>query len=181
MLASLPHGDRSDQDSYFIQDEQCVATLGIRWHPKADKFSCKAWTPTTGSSFTKRSILSEVAKLYDPMGWLAPAVVKAKILLQSLRQPRLEWDEEVSKETREAWKEIRQQLPCLDVIRLSRFLLTSPHTRLELHAFSDASELAYSAVVYARSIGPSGITVNLLSAKTRVAPLRQKSLPRLEL
>ncbi|XP_038106134.1 uncharacterized protein LOC119765936 [Culex quinquefasciatus] len=54
--------------------------------------------------------------------------------------------------------------------------------KLQLHGFCDASEAAYAAVIYARTVAEDGtVEINLVVAKTRVAPIQQISLPRLEL
>ena len=54
--------------------------------------------------------------------------------------------------------------------------------KVELHGFSDASHRAYAAVVYMRSLYSDGqIDVRLVSSKSRVAPLKKQSIPRLEL
>jgi len=74
-------------------------------------------------------------------------------------------------------------LPLLEEIRIPRWLTCDiPGSQLEIHGFADASERAYAAVVYLRTRAPTGrIKVRLVSAKTKVAPLKQVSLPRLEL
>jgi hypothetical protein len=55
-------------------------------------------------------------------------------------------------------------------------------TKLDLHGFADASEAAYGACLYIRSVDVLGnITSKLLCSKSRVAPLKRLSLPRLEL
>ena len=193
LLASLPDGHAS-QDAFFIQDESSVATLGVKWNPVADTFTAASHVqpPTT---ITKRSILSQVAKLYDPMGWIAPVVIRAKILLQNLWELKLDWDQDLEavdalEEGRKQlqshlcreWLSFQQQIQLLGQVQVPRFVLSSASPiKLELHVFSDASEKAYGAAVFIRSVCSSSIQVHLMAAKTKVAPLKTQSLPRLEL
>ena len=77
---------------------------------------------------TKRGILSEVAKLYDALGWLSPVIVKAKILLQELWISGHDWDAIVGKKTQADWSELRSQLVLLEMLRLPR-RITQPHKK----------------------------------------------------
>lgn len=82
------------------------------------------------------------------------------------------------------WNTIITELQQSPIIHLSRcfFLLDCKPETVELHAFSDASSKAYAAVVYIRSIYPDGrVLTNLLTSKTKVAPIKKQSIPRLEL
>lgn len=67
----------------FAKDD-VVPTLGLLWNPTQDFFTYKVSTPPRTNKVTKRVILSEVARLYDPLGWLAPVVIIGKILIQKL-------------------------------------------------------------------------------------------------
>ena len=79
------------------------------------------------------------------------------------------------------WTDIKQQLFNIEQVRIPRFA-ANYNGKMELHGFSDASEMAYGAVVYSRSRDENGkIVITLLAAKTRVAPIKQVTLPRLEL
>ncbi|XP_070524591.1 uncharacterized protein [Cardiocondyla obscurior] len=88
------------------------AILGLRWLPELDAFFFKI-DPIPDSVPTKRKIFSETAQLFDPLGWLAPVIVRAKILLQSLWLKKLEWDQPLSQEDQEYWKKFRKELPQL--------------------------------------------------------------------
>ena len=58
------------------------STLGLRWSPQTDQFHFQVQVRSNNGPVTKRAILGEVARLYDPLGWLAPVIVRAKVLLQ---------------------------------------------------------------------------------------------------
>ncbi|KMQ82938.1 gag-pol polyprotein precursor [Lasius niger] len=158
------------------------STLGLQWHPREDAFSFKV-TPMETERVTKRAVLSQTARLFDPLGWLAPVVVKAKVLIQSMWLQQLDWDEPVTSGDEKAWLRIQEELPVLGEMRVPRWLRTGRSDgRVELHGFADASERAYAAAVYAKACSneTDGEPL-LLMAKTKVAPIRQVSLPRLEL
>lgn len=65
--------------------------LGLHWHPINDHFSCTIQAQSI-SEFTKRRVLAETARLFDPLGWLTPVVMRAKIFIQSAWLRKLDWD-----------------------------------------------------------------------------------------
>lgn len=118
-------------------------------------------------------VLSQTAKLFDPLGWLAPVIVRAKITMQALWLQQLQWDDKLSTSDAQAWRRLQSELPLLNRVRIPRWMhLTLPAT-VEIHGFVDASERAYATVTYLRSVDKSGhVQISLLQAKIRVAPLR---------
>ncbi|XP_075148905.1 uncharacterized protein LOC142222579 [Haematobia irritans] len=115
------------------------------------------------------------------MGLLSPVVIQFKILLRELWSHKLSWDEPLPENLTRQWTTFRQDLISIQDFTLPRYILNDV-TKLELHGFSDASIHAYSAAVYCRFVDDTGHThVKLIAAKTRVAPIKQKSLPCLEL
>ena len=105
---------------------------------------------TIQENVTKRQLLSETAK-FDPVGWLSPIVIRFKVLLQKLWVQGIEWDQLVSKELQNEWEQIKDDLPNLAELKLQRCI--SPPRKIanvQLHLFTDASEMAYAAVIYAR-------------------------------
>lgn len=158
--------------------------LGISWSPSDDTFRFHTLLPPTPKRFTKRELCSDVMKIFDPLGWLAPFVIKAKIILQHVWLiPGLDWDDKLPECTIDSWNEYREQFPMCTQLSIPRWLHTEEsNLRTELHGFADASERAYAAVVYMRTISDENeIHVTLMAAKTRLAPLKIVSLPRLEL
>ena len=133
---------------------------------------------------TKRSLLKLVAKIFDPLGLLSPFTITLKILFQELRLDQIGWDQELDGGLRLRIMAIRRQIIHLNAVNILRYYClsdTNPVT-VELHGFSDASKHAYGAVVYFRSVYSDGrVHVVLVAAKTRVAPTKQQSIPRLEL
>ncbi|GBN62633.1 hypothetical protein AVEN_19041-1, partial [Araneus ventricosus] len=169
------------KNSCEIIDAKSIKILGLEWEPALDEFYCNFEISYDGDLPTKRTILSSVSKIFDPLGWLAPFIIGAKILIQSLWTFQISWDDPVPEEINKKWTVFRDQLHHLKSIRIPRRVLLPNATKIELHAFCDASEKAYAAVIYLKSINDSSISVKLLTSKTRVAPLKTVSIPRLEL
>lgn len=171
---------------HYISDEGSEhKTLGLFWNSEKDylHFSVKNDTEKTlQHRITKRLILSSVAQLFDPLGIIGPIVIRAKILLQCLWKHKLDWDEQVPIEVGMQWNRLRDHLGDLVAIRIPRRVICDNCINTQLHCFSDASEAAYGACIYIRSTDHNGKHhVELLCAKSRVAPIKVVTLPRLEL
>ncbi|XP_011859029.1 PREDICTED: uncharacterized protein LOC105556542 [Vollenhovia emeryi] len=156
--------------------------LGIAWSPKEDKLHFR--TPARGNDgrVTKRTILSEIAQLFDPLGLMGSVTTFAKILMQSLWVSKVGWDDVVPMSIQNSWLLFRSQLTGLNYIEIPRLMMSYGVNQARLHGFCDASEKAYGACIYLVS-GDSeqGISSTLMCSKSRVAPLKAVSLPRLEL
>lgn len=177
LLDGIPLEDRETKSLLSFGDiEQSVKTLGIHWSPLDDNFHFQI-NVNNLTEYTKRTMLSNIAKIFDPLGWLSPCTIIAKLMIQKLWIKQQEWDEPISEELRKEWSKLSETLPCLQEIKLPRWIGTLQTIKVELHGFSDASEKAYAAVIYVRSDD----VINVLFAKTKVAPLKRVSLPRLEL
>ncbi|XP_076686123.1 uncharacterized protein LOC143378276 [Andrena cerasifolii] len=176
------HNDVAALARHWDTDTQ-HSVLGIQWLPATDNFQIRLLEGSTSPTTTKRSVLSQAAQIFDPLGWLAPVTVWTKIFIQTLWTLTTDWDEALPVQSEDAWREFLKALPALRQIQIPRCMgLTSTNQSVEVHGFSDASERAYSAVAYLRVHDSSGdIQIHLISAKTKVAPLKKLSLPRLEL
>ncbi|XP_062699493.1 uncharacterized protein LOC134284534 [Aedes albopictus] len=182
VLAGLPPELLGTQSSLKFDPEESIKTLGIRWEPEADLFRFDVSVTIQNKSPTKRTILSTIAQLYDPLGLISPVVVQAKILMQNLWLLALDWDDEVSPDLQRKWAQFCEQLPTLSNFRIERFAFAPGFQTAELHCFADASEVAYGACIYVRSVAADGqVQVSLLASKSKVAPLKPLSIPRLEL
>ncbi|KAA5648841.1 hypothetical protein F3G64_36960, partial [Pseudomonas aeruginosa] len=131
-------------------------------------------------------ILSDIQRLFDPLGWIAPSflAILAKILIQRLWLEPIGWDDEINQSLLHDWLTKREDFEHVKEIGIPRWLNTvsTQMENIEVHGFSDASMKAYAAVAYIRVKREDGsVFTNLLAARTRVAPLRTVSLPRLEL
>lgn len=159
-----------------------IKILGLHWKPDSDTFHFTTM-PFSQNKITKRLVLSEIAQLYDPLGLLSPVLVRAKMFLQELWLAKNNWDEPLSSEMQTRWKTFRHQLQDLDQLSIPRWLrFTKTANSIEIHGFCDASQLAMAAAVYLRVISKQKETsVILVCAKTKVAPLKRLTIPRLEL
>ncbi|CAB0043005.1 unnamed protein product [Trichogramma brassicae] len=159
-----------------------VSVLGILWTPSSDALHYHVPAVSTAEA-TKRGILSAVAKLYDPLGFLSPVIIRAKILLQDLWLLGIDWDAKPSEATTQAWREFQEDIVEAQLIKIPRWLSFISTNRWDLHGFCDASQKAYAAAVYAvvYDTADNPIDCHLLIAKTKVAPMKVLNIPRLEL
>ncbi|XP_078344112.1 uncharacterized protein LOC144629777 [Oculina patagonica] len=158
-------------------------TLGIHWNMESDMLTFKV-VPKT-KPFTRRGILSVTSSIYDPLGMVSPIVLPAKKLLQDLCKQKLGWDEEISDEESQRWQTWLSDLPLLSRVALPRCLKSTDFGRIntvELHHFADASQIAYGTVSYVRLVNEEGqIHCSFLVGKSRLAHVKQMTIPRLEL
>ncbi|KAK9679199.1 Pao retrotransposon peptidase [Popillia japonica] len=156
-------------------------TLGLQWHSASDTLQYRISQFDCIDVITKRSVLPRIAQIFDPLGLLSPIVVRSKLLMQCLWQLQLDWDESIPANIHTLWLNFQQELDILHDIKVPRKILASNYEFLEIHGFSDASERAYGVCVYIRSVTKNHVTSSLLCSKSRVAPLKSTTLPRLEL
>ena len=110
--------------------------------------------------------------MFDPLGWLSPTTFQLKSFLQILWMDKLTWDEILSLNILEQYGRFRLQLKELEKIKLERRVFAAPFSSsLELHVFCDASTTAYAAVVYVPEQMDDRVHTQMLTAKTRVAPI----------
>ncbi|GFV91431.1 DUF1758 domain-containing protein [Trichonephila clavipes] len=104
-----------------------------------------------------------------------------KILLQELWKLNLEWDEPIPEDLNKQCTTFRKELHLIEKMKIPRCVLLPSYIQLEIHAFCDSSVRAYCTAIYLKCIASVSMSVSLLTSKTRVAPLKTQSLPRLEL
>lgn len=165
-----------------LSSDKTLKTLGVFWNSQEDSIVYTAKPLTVSGVITKRMMLSEIAKIYDPLGLLGPITLYAKGLMQKLWQLKLNWDESVPSNIHTTWTQFCEQLKLVNNLSFDRRILTENITSIQLHGFCDASETGYGACIYLRSTNNQGQSqCKLLCAKSRVAPLKTVSIPRLEL
>lgn len=163
-------------------DEGELSVLGLRWSPQEDVFKYKITVPEPHEKVTKRKIVSHSAKLYDPNGYLSPVTVVPKIIIQQVWIAGSAWDAKVDDNIVRNWNKFVADLPQLEKIRIPRWLGTGGNAYIELHAFCDASNDAYACAFYIKTVDEQRtIRANLVMTRTRVAPLKRSTTPRLEL
>lgn len=163
------------------ETQDYVKTLGVYWLSSSDTFHFKV-KEFSSTKITKRIVVSEAAQLFDPLGLVNPVIVVAKTFMQSLWRLKLDWDEALPMELHGRWMHFRRQLVKLNSLSIPRYVTKRRYRSRQLHAFADASEKAYGAVIYMRTVDMNGlIHVELCCSKSRVAPLDSTTIPRLEL
>ena len=156
--------------------------LGLDWFADSDELGFLMSSEMLSNGSTKRDLLSAIARIFDPLGLLSPFVVTMKMLLQRMWLDNLSWDEPLTLELNTTVKAIFKDLPLINNLRIPRFIMSDSPDTLELHVFTDASERAYGACAYVRSVRSDGeCMVRLLIGKSRVAPIKSTTIPRLEL
>ena len=192
--------DNSNQDGSsstgmtLLTNETAEKVLGLVWDHLKDVFTFKfnvellnsekaAEQKIQGKRLTKRMILSQIARIFDPLGFAAAFIVKAKIAMQHLWQKGVDWDEQLPVDEHNRWMELFAQMKELNGVTIER-CLTPPNAfgNPVLCVFSDASIEAFGTCAYSRwPLWDGTFGVTFIAAKSRVAPLKQLTIPRLEL
>nr|XP_049697167.1 uncharacterized protein LOC126054700 [Helicoverpa armigera] len=131
---------------------------------------------------TKRSMLSDISKLFDPLGWLSPLSTKLKLLFQQVWMSSSQWDDKLPDQISKEWLNIKDDMHKINQFKLERWLGTGENNTLELHGFCDSSNKAYACVVYCKTENNGVTKISLVAGKARLAPVNKSiSLPKLEL
>ncbi|XP_071033036.1 uncharacterized protein [Parasteatoda tepidariorum] len=161
-----------------------VPVLGLLWNFKNDTLSCDINDISIDDkSITKRKILSLAHKIFDPIGFTCPVTLIPKLLLQDCWKAQVSWDAELPKDIVQKFNNWRNQISDLKDIEIPRnySCLDLNDAKLTLHVFCDASKLSYATGIFLRAERGNEVTCQLLQARSRVAPLKNVSIPRLEL
>ena len=179
----LGFSDKGNADAPDVSTK----VLGLKWCLERDCFSYEGIVsePPPNLLFTKRTVLSLIARFFDPIGYLSPFIQKAKIIFQNVWRKGLDWDEPLPVNLQEEFHLWTQSIPHLKDWYIERSYFSETlylTTGLELHAFGDASEQGYGACLYLRAPLPDGsFKVTFCMARARVSPIKRITLPRLEL
>lgn len=180
LLETVPEDHREINIIDPDQELKSIKTLGLFWQCSNDIFSFQVNVSPVSSIINKRQILSDASRLFDPLGWLSPVIVNVKIFFQRLWLLDVTWDDELPPATVEEWRKLHTSLKLLEDITIPRWLPTDDN-ETQLHGFCDASESAFGAVIYIRTVIKGEVKVGVVTGKTKVSPIKQLSIPRLEL
>lgn len=177
VLNIIPQNHR--ESPHPLGSDNTIKVLGLEWDPNSDcfRYSIKPVDQTP----TKRNILSQIARIYDVNGYISPVVFTLKHLMQQLWLEKLDWDDTLSSELQVRWNKIISEIPLLIDLKIPRYILGN-YSHLQLVGFTDASKIGMCAAIYLRAVSENGnVSCHLLQSKTKVTPLKQLSIPRLEL
>ncbi|XP_050324492.1 uncharacterized protein LOC126755810 [Bactrocera neohumeralis] len=126
ILQGLPKDHLLNKESLDFEDTSDVKALGIRWKAHTDFFYFKIKPILSPESYTKRAILSDIAKLFDPLGLLAPIIVIAKMIMQHIWLEGTQWDEVVFPTTLDRWHTFMDNHRSINNIKIPRWVHFSP-------------------------------------------------------
>ena len=151
-------------------------TLGLTWDSENDKFCvnisefCKATT--------RREMSSQLASQFDPLGMASPYLLWGKLLLQKVASSGVEWDKTLSVDIQESWKKWLATLSLINDFSIPRNCLPDVEfdfaaAEFQLHGFCDASDSAFSCVIYLQCLVYDKTSVNFIQGKCRLVLKQQ--------
>ena len=186
VLVALPKDDRAKdlKDLDLRHDALPIQrSLGTYWCIELDTLGFHI--ELKHKPLSRRGILSTISSVYDPLGIVSPVILTGKQIWQDLCRQKVAWGDPVSDEITARWERWRIALPLLEKVKLNRCVKPpgfGTPLQTEVHRFSDASESGIGQVSYLRVVNANGdVHVSFLMAKSRVAPIKPISIPRMEL
>ncbi|XP_057709746.1 uncharacterized protein LOC130927761 [Corythoichthys intestinalis] len=156
--------------------------LGVQWCVESDEFQFRIVVKK--NPLTRRGVLSTVASVFDPLGFVSPFILLGKQILQQMCRDKLSWDDPLPDSLRPHWESWLLDLQNLVKVKVQRCYTPSSFKvqHYELHHFSDASVSGYGMCSYLRAVGTAGeVHCSLAMGKSRVPPSKVTTIPRLEL
>ena len=178
VMKEIPYKDRANEGPMKI--------LGLTWIPESDLIALNSLEHGQSHAtltITKMTTLKQISSVYDPLGLFSPVTLQGKIFLQTLWNEKLAWDDPLPEKEKMKWLKIDTDLREISDCHIPRYigLPDSEKRSSQLLVFCDASKNAYAATVYLRQQTDSRCMSNLIFSKTRLAPKKEISIPRLEL
>ena len=192
VLGMLGEEDAKKSLQIATDTQMSERVLGMTWEPTEDVFLFSIDLHESLIDYiqgsrrpTKRATLRCIMSFFDPLGLLSPYLIHGKIIMQDLWRAGTDWDEEIGDDLFSKWCEWTKLLSKLNCVKVPRCYFG--HVRpedlsdLQLHVFTDASEQAYGCAAYLRSVSEGKVRCTLVMARSKVAPLKAMSIPRMEL
>ncbi|MBM6549248.1 DUF1759 domain-containing protein, partial [Streptococcus dysgalactiae subsp. equisimilis] len=182
VISHIDSKDRLHPIEELHSSDSCQRALGVKWHTDRDVLKFDYIDPLT--RLTRRALLRYVASIYDPLGFISPILLPGKLMLQDLCRRNIGWDVELGDGMLSEYLSWVNALQLVQSLEVERCLIRPeyPNKEFELHLFSDASERGYDVVAYLRQVLCNHTSnYRFLMGKSRVAPLKFLTIPRLEL
>ncbi|KAI3376733.1 hypothetical protein L3Q82_000003 [Scortum barcoo] len=186
VLASLPREECAEtvrHQDLALSEPLIERALGVKWCISSDQFLFRV--VVNERPLSRRGVLSTVASIYDPLGFVAPFILVGKQILQQMCREKTGWDEPLSDDLLSQWESWLLDLQTLADVKIQRCYLPTTFGQVqshELHNFSDASVTGYGECTYLRAVSATGqVHCSLIMGKARVAPTKVTTVPRLEL
>lgn len=166
-----------------FQETSVVSVLGLLWNAMEDTLSLDLHKVlnSTSDAVTKRSILSATHRIFDPLGFASPVTIVPKMILQKLFKRKLKWDEPVPDEIAKSFRSWSEGITLLKDMKIPRWVKVANVVDQSIHVFTDASQNAYAAVAFLRTVTEETVNIQLLASKARVSTIKPITIPRLEL
>ncbi|GFY59016.1 DUF1758 domain-containing protein [Trichonephila inaurata madagascariensis] len=172
-----PVFDASFKKPGFAFLNECLSAQDV----VSDELSCKLPSNldcTQERPVTKRVLLSVINSVYDPIGFKAPALLLPKLLMQG---GKIGWDEVLLVELEHKYRLWEKTMHLVSKCTIPRRFFAKNCDDSTLHVFTDASAYAYITCAFLRCEFKGQVTVKLIAAKARLAPMKKSTIPRLEL
>ena len=168
----------------LFHHENTERILGVKWSPFEDsigiqipKFDC-----FEGTVWTQRKVLSLISKTFDPFGLVSTFTITMKIQLQDIWKNGQMWDKPLEEAAEKTLTRTLRDMPQLADFKILRYIGSTQNRIVQLHIFCDASKVATAVSAYLRITDVYGKTrLVFILGKTRVAPIKQQTISKLEL
>lgn len=191
VLRAIQESDNNNCKDLSLKNPQDTEkVLGMYWRTDKDTFTFKVNMKRIHTDIvnktrspTKREVLRIVMAIFDPLGFLANYVVFAKILLHDIWAAKIEWDQQLPPVLYVKWLRWFDEINRIEEVSIPRCYndIILQTRSIQLHTFVDASESAFAAVCYIRMEVEGEVRTSLIASKTRVAPKKRLTVPKLEL
>ena len=151
-----------------------VKVLGITWNTLNDELTIlESRMLPSDQHTTKREILQHIARIYDPLGLIAPVTFYGKVFMQKLWKANVSWDEKLSPRHCDEWSQICNKFQSLSILKIPRLSgAIGKDSHCQVVVFNDASMKSYAAAVYLLVKNGESIKVNLLFSKMRLTSIQ---------
>lgn len=176
MLSCVPAEDHAIEPTFTPTEDMAMKVLVVHWDPTTDTFGYHG-KPDERSPITKRTVLSTIARLYDPIGALGPVLLWAKGVMQELWLEKIGWDSPLPTSLVVKWRQFLDKLPFLSRISLPRHIDIRQVKEVQMVGFGDASQRGYAAIVFLRVADNLGhFHIYFITCKTKIALLKASQM-----